>query len=176
MLETSGCHARTFWLQPEVTNMKWLFSKINVLHGHLQYHKARDLRSTSISFPIHADHRFVWNVNHKLIVANHSYVQTFTVVNEDTSLIIIISGSIIGSLCIVIVLITTTFIVAQAIVIRSNRALRQQLRLSTLKENLDQQAVIYEEIPQRRESRKISIETGDNSAYMSTTGYKTVYK
>ena len=53
-----------------------------------------------------------------------------------------------------------------AFVIKSNRALRQQLNV--LK---DQQPMIYEEIPQLPESQKSSIpsiETGDNTAYIPT--------
>ena len=107
---------------------------------------------------------YIINTNKIIIII---IVVTADELKEDTlPIVIIVFGSILGTLCIMIVLITTVFMITLVVVIRSNRALRKQLNV--LKGKLNQQPAIYEEIPQRRESVKSStpsIETGENTAY-----------
>ena len=103
---------------------------------------------------------------HVLIITQACHNNVDKLKDDTSPIVIIISGSILGTLCIVIVLITTAFVITLVVVIRSNRTLRKQLNV--LKGKSNQQPAIYEEIPQRRESVKSStpsIETGENTAY-----------
>ena len=82
--------------------------------------------------------------------------------------IVIALGAVIGAMFIMIVIITSLFILMATILLKSKQALRVELNL--LKAKMKEQPVIYEEIAQLQDSLKSSsptIDIGENAAYVS---------
>ena len=79
----------------------------------------------------------------------------------------IIFGGTVGAMGTVIVILTSTLIIVTVALVRSKRTLRRELDLVQAQKTLKEPAIYEEIVLHSRKTSTPSIDTGENTAYMS---------